>query len=194
MRRGVGDLHVDERARFAGAARRNEVHQLVLACAARKHGRVLLRGAVDQHLLGAADTRLVAPESVALHHLDQLPHPLLGDFGWDERPVISAAGVPGRGENTNVYAASYAASSTTSSVRRKSSSVSPGKPTIRSVVTARSGSASRAAASFRRYRSAVYPRCMRASVRSLPAWSGRWRCSHTASHSAIAALVSGRGF
>ena len=31
--------------------------------------------------------------------------------------IISAAGVPGRGEKTNVYAASYAAASTTSSVR-----------------------------------------------------------------------------
>src|SRR3954471_4231287 len=33
---------------------------------------------------------------------------------------------------------------------------------------------------------------MRASVRSLPAWSGRCRCSQTAPSSAMAAAVSGR--
>ena len=59
--------------------------------------------------------------------------------------VIVAASVPGRGENTNVYAASYCAASTTSSVRSKSSSVSPGNPTMMSVVTARSSIAARAA-------------------------------------------------
>ena len=66
--------------------------------------------------------------------------------GSTKSSVIVAASVPGRGENTNVYAASYCAAATTSSVASKSCSVSPGKPTMMSVVTARPSIAARAAA------------------------------------------------
>ena len=59
---------------------------------------------------------------------------------------MAAARVPGRGEKMKVYALSYAASAQTASVSSKSSSVSPGKPTMMSVVTARSSIAARAAA------------------------------------------------
>src|SRR6266545_2983912 len=66
---------------------------------------------------------------------------------------IVAASVPGRGEYWNVYAWSNRAAPTTSSVPRKSSSVSPGKPTMMSVVTATPWMASRIRFSHERYRS-----------------------------------------
>src|SRR5674476_1188621 len=52
---------------------------------------------------------------------------------------IVAAGVPGRMEYWNVKALAKRDARTTSSVLWKSSSVSPGKPTMRSVVIAASG-------------------------------------------------------
>ena len=54
-----------------------------------------------------------------------------------------AARVPGRGEYWKVKALSNPARSTTASVAAKSSSVSPGKPTMMSVDTAISGIAAR---------------------------------------------------
>ncbi len=54
-----------------------------------------------------------------------------------------AAGVPGRFEYWNVKAPANRASRTTCSVCAKSSSVSPGKPTMMSVVMAASGMAAR---------------------------------------------------
>ena len=67
--------------------------------------------------------------------------------GSTKRSVIVAASVPGRGEKMNVKASSKRASAATSSVRSKSSSVSPGNPTMMSVDTARSGTIRRASAS-----------------------------------------------
>ena len=63
VRRRAGDAH-----RMPGAGRGvgGEVHQLVLPGAAREHGRVLLRRSVDEHLLDAADPRLVVLERVPL--------------------------------------------------------------------------------------------------------------------------------
>ncbi|GAA1072730.1 hypothetical protein GCM10009605_05320 [Nocardiopsis composta] len=58
-------------------------------------------------------------------------------------PSISAAGVPGRLEYWKVNAEANRDSATTSRVSWKSSSVSPGKPTMMSVVMAASGMASR---------------------------------------------------
>ena len=57
--------------------------------------------------------------------------------------AISAAGVPGRLEYWKVNAPANRACSTTRSVSAKSSSVSPGNPTMRSVVIAASGIAAR---------------------------------------------------
>ena len=70
--------------------------------------------------------------------------------GSTKSSAIPAASVPSLGENTKVYALSNSAAAATSSVRSKSSSVSPGKPTMMSVVTAKSSIASRAATSFAR--------------------------------------------
>jgi hypothetical protein len=66
---------------------------------------------------------------------------------WSSWP---AAGVPGRGEYWNVYAESNRASSVTRRVPWKSSSVSPGKPTMMSVETAMSGTAARIRSSHER--------------------------------------------
>ena len=54
-----------------------------------------------------------------------------------------AAGVPGRLEYWNVNAVENRAARTTSRVGSKSASVSPGKPTMMSVVIAASGIAAR---------------------------------------------------
>ena len=56
---------------------------------------------------------------------------------------MSAAGVPGRGEYLNENALAKPTSSTSDSVARKSSSVSPGKPTMKSDENAIAGCAAR---------------------------------------------------
>ena len=105
---------------------------------------------------------------------------------------IEAASVPWRGLKTNVKALSKPASSTTSRVSAKSRSVSPGNPTMRSVVNARSGIAARILSTRARYRSREYVRRIAFRSRVEPDWSGRWACSQTAAHSAIAAMTSSR--
>ena len=65
-----------------------------------------------------------------------------------------AAGVPGRLEYWNVNAPANRDARTTSSVAWKSASVSPGKPTMTSVVIAASGMAARTLSMIPRYRSA----------------------------------------
>ena len=87
-------------------------------------------------------------------------------------------------------AASNRARSTTRSVASKSSSVSPGKPTMMSVVTATPGMPRRIRSSHARYRSLRYDRRMARSRRSEPDCSGKWMCSHTESHPAIASTTS----
>ncbi len=63
---------------------------------------------------------------------------------------MAAAGVPGRGENMKVKAESNSRSRTRSRVARKSASVSPGKPAIRSVVMLAWGTARRIRPTSRR--------------------------------------------
>ena len=92
----------------------------------------------------------------------------------------------------NVKALSYRTHSTTSSVCRKSSSVSPGKPTMTSVPSARSGMAARSRSTRARYRSGVYVRRIALRIRCEPDCSGRCTCSQTASHSAMAAITGSR--
>ena len=70
----------------------------------------------------------VLRERVTLDQLREPRHPFRRDLGSDEVVGHVGRGVPGRGEKMKVYAASYCAASTTSSVRAKSSSVSPGEP------------------------------------------------------------------
>ena len=66
---------------------------------------------------------------------------------------MDAAGVPGRGEYWKVNADANRDARTTSSVAWKSCSVSPGKPTMMSVVMAASGIAARTRSMIPRYRS-----------------------------------------
>ena len=111
---------------------------------------------------------------------------------WAPGRRIVAARVPGRGEYWNVYALSNPARSTTSSVSAKSSSVSPGNPTMMSVDTAivRDRRADRARAT-RGSASRRYERRIAFSTRSEPDCSGKWMCSQTFSLVAIASITSG---
>ena len=63
---------------------------------------------------------------------------------------MPAAGVPGRGEYWKVNALANCACSTTSRVAWKSASVSPGKPTMMSVLIAAWGMAARTASMIAR--------------------------------------------
>ena len=81
----------------------HEVHELVLAGAPRPHRRVLLRRPLDQELLGATDPRLRAcatrePSTTSTRRCMRS----CTTSGATKSSVISAASVPGRGENTNV--------------------------------------------------------------------------------------------
>ena len=67
------------------------------------------------------------------------------------------------------------------SVRENSSSVSPGKPVMRSVVSAQSGKAARSRSVTAKNAAVVYFRCMRESVASHPDCRERWKCGHTLS-------------
>ena len=66
---------------------------------------------------------------------------------------LAAAGVPGRVEYWNVNAPANLACRTVSRVSAKSRSVSPGKPTMMSVVMAAPGMAARTCSRMPRYRS-----------------------------------------
>src|SRR6185437_445557 len=69
--------------------------------------------------------------------------------------LIRTAGVPSRGEYLKVYASSKPTLSTRSRVSQKSASVSPGNPTMMSVVRPRPGRARRNASTTSTYRSRV---------------------------------------
>src|SRR5438093_609454 len=64
----------------------------------------------------------------------------------------------------------------------KSSSVSPGNPTMTSVDMAMLGTASRIRRTHARYRAWRYERFIRCSTRSDPDCSGKWMCAHTPPH------------
>ena len=112
----------------------------------------------EQHRHDAADARLVegraagAPSNAckAASRSD-----LTSSATWS---AAAAAGVPGRGEYLNENAWAKPISPTRSSVAWKSASLSPGKPTMRSVESARSGRAARSRSTACRYSSgAVAP-------------------------------------
>ena len=148
VRGGVGDLdgdHVAGPRRSPRSTAEREVHQPVVGAAAGEPvgGGVLAALPLGDHQLdAAADEPLVLlPRDV----VDQRDQPLVAVLD-DSRGTCSsstAAGVPGRLEYWNVNAPENRASRTTCIVSRKSSSVSPGKPTMMSVVIAASGIAAR---------------------------------------------------
>ena len=101
--------------------------------------------------------------------------------------------MPARGEYTNVKAASNAASRTSASVSSKSSSVSPGKPAMRSVVMLTSGTAPRSARDalevLGRRVAAPHGRAARGRSPTAPAGA---RARTRSGSSAIAAMRSSR--
>ena len=123
-----GDVHQATVARASG----HPAGRAVLAAFARAHQH-LDRAADECAVVGPADLLLQRdkPLIALLHHV--LGH-LVGQL---------AAGVPGRAEYWKVNALAKPAAATTSRVCAKSVSVSPGKPTMMSVVIAASGSAAR---------------------------------------------------
>ena len=145
MRGGLGDPGVDERSRLE---RVGDVHDPV------GPGSSLCRG---PSLAGpSTGTSNVAPtcaserssEIRCCSSTSRSKRSWTTAFGiWSSN---DAARVPGRGEYWNVYALSNRARSTRSSVSAKSSSVSPGNPTMTSVDTATSGMARRIASSHPR--------------------------------------------
>ncbi len=72
----------------------------------------------------------------------------------------------------------------------KSSSVSPGKPTMMSVEMAACGMAARTFSMMPRKRSCRYERRIARRTVSEPDWSGMWSCGMTLGVSAIAAITS----
>ncbi|CAG7029052.1 hypothetical protein PICSAR164_04398 [Mycobacterium avium subsp. paratuberculosis] len=98
--------------------------------------------------------------------------------------------MPGRLEYWKVKAAANRARRTTSRVAAKSSSVSPGNPTIRSVVMAACGMAARTRSMMPRKRSARYERRIARSTRSEPDCSGMCRAGHTFGVCAMASMTS----
>ena len=104
--------------------------------------------------------------------------------------AISPAGVPGRIEYWNVNAEENSEASTTSSVSWKSCSVSPGKPTMMSVVMAACGMRSRTRSRIPRNFLDRYERRMSFRIRSEPDCSGMCSCGITFGVSAMASITS----
>ena len=182
------DPHLHEGALRRG---RREQHRLVAARAAAAEAVVGAARALDQHLLESADQRLVAAPRVVLHALDQPLDALALDL---LRHLLVHRGRLGAGagrvdERERVVEADRVVDLDRSA---KSASVSPGKPTITSVVSAMSGIASRMRSTSARYRSRSYVRRMRFRICDEPDCSGRCMCSHATRHSARAAITSAR--
>ena len=140
------DPRVEERA---GVELARQVHDAVRA-----------RPALGAALAAGPSTSTSTVEPTCAHPLegdrllqrDEPVEPLLHDLLRDL--VVHEGGArAGLGEYWNVYAWSNRRASTTSSVSAKSSSVSPGNPTMMSVLTAMSGIAARIRSSQPRYRS-----------------------------------------
>ncbi len=98
--------------------------------------------------------------------------------------------MPSRIEYWNVKALVNRACSTTRIVSSKSSSVSPGKPTMMSVVIAAFGMRSRTRSRMPRNFSLRYERRIALRMRSLPDCSGMCSWGMTAGVSAIASMTS----
>ncbi len=102
---------------------------------------------------------------------------------------IRVAGVPSRAENLKVKASSKRTSRQSESVSSNSSSVSPGNPTMMSVVSPSPGIAARRRETQSRYSSRVYRRSIRFSIEVEPLCIGRCTCSQTVGVPANAAIT-----
>ena len=100
------------------------------------------------------------------------------------------AGVFGLGENLKAKTASYLTSPTSVMVSSKSASVSPGKPTIMSLVMLMSRLAALIQLMRSRYQSRVYSRAMALRTAVEPDWTGRWMWSQRVGVASIASTMS----
>src|SRR5689334_10795430 len=100
--------------------------------------------------------------------------------------IMPTAGVLGRGEYLKLNTPSYWHSCSNVIVSSNSARVSPGKPTITSVVSAISRFADLIHEIFSRYISRVYSRLMAANTRDDPLCTGRWMWSHRVDEESIA--------
>ena len=158
VRGGAGDddAHDVAGARDGAALGHVEVHEPAVFGAAREPVVPLVAAALaggDEHLDGAADERLVLLAGDALLQVDEPLVALLHDLPSAPGRAASRPGVPGRIEYWKVYAEANRACSTTRSVSWKSSSVSPGNPTMMSVLMAAFGMRSRTRSRMPRKRS-----------------------------------------
>src|SRR5260370_10371822 len=101
------------------------------------------------------------------------------------------AGVFGRGEYLKEKTPSYLTSSSNDKVSSKSLFVSPGNPTITSVVIAVRRLALRIMAIFPRYSSREYVRCIARNTRVDPDCTGKCTWLQIAAFESIAAIMSG---
>ena len=106
---------------------------------ARKPGRVLLAGAFHQHLHLPADKARVAPPRNLVDQPQQPLVPFLAEAPAAPGSGIAAAGVSRRSEYLKMKAWSNSTSRASESVCWKSSSLSPGKPTMKSVESPMAG-------------------------------------------------------
>ena len=116
-----------------------EVDDAVALGAAHQLGRVLARGAFDQDALHRADAAGADAPHVVVEHA---PAGAAGARSLTSCGVSScsaAAGVPGRGLKMKLKLASKPTSSISFIILAKSSSVSPGKPTMKSLDSASCG-------------------------------------------------------
>jgi hypothetical protein len=142
------DLHLEE---GPGAVLAGDVDDLAGPGPGGSH-RVVLAGWSSESTSTLAPTRsaFFSPEIRFWSSLRRANRSRITSSGT-KSAVIFAAAVPGRGEKMNMKALSNRAASITARVSSKSSYVSPGKPTMTSVETARPGMMSRAIRSRSRY-------------------------------------------
>ena len=188
------DAHVDEAA--DQLRRAVEMHELVLRLRPDTRGaaaavviavRRVAADLVDEHLGRPPDPALVRGAADPLLQVEQRLQPALL-LGRGTSSARRAAGVPGRGENAAAKTVSKRTSRSRSSVFSNCASVSPQKPTMTSVVRLMPGHRRAQPLDEAQVRVDVYWRPMRRSTASSPDWTGRWRCSHTDGHSAMAAI------
>ena len=174
-RRRLSDLHVDY---LTGPGLSGEVHYHVLARTTAPATR-LPAWTFHEHLCGGADKPQAALMRLSLREVDQALHALALDLEGKLARQYGRGCALACGEHEREGGVESGSPHQVES-GRESSSVSPGKPAMRSVVTAMSATAARKACDppqvpVRR----VYPRPMAGSMRSEPDCAGRWTCSQT---------------
>ena len=143
LRGGAFDLDVDQLAGLGDAV---EVDRLVVAGAAPQLGLVGAAGPFDQDLHRPADEALGALGGAPLDHLDQPFHPLDLDRVRQLALHRRRLGFAARREDEGEGAVVADLLDHLQRLARSRASVSPGKPTMMSVVIAQSGTCSRISA------------------------------------------------